>query len=304
MAHEKGRRLVAIVNPAAGHGRAQSRWRRAERLLGRHGVRAEVWHSRHQGHATELTREAIELGFTTILAVGGDGTINEVVNGFSLDGDLSQNVQLGIIPGGTGMDFLRNIGVGRGIEAAVRRILRGTERRIDVGICSDGPERSFVNFAETGIGAAVVARESRIQRSMPGRASFFFAALDAVRTQENIVASISVDGVAAYDGPLVSVVVANGRYVGGGMKIAPRARMDDGELDVLVLGDFTRSELLAQIWKIYPGVHLRHSKVAWLRGRRVDVDPLGPTRLDLDGELFGQGPYSFTILPRVLAVLT
>jgi YegS/Rv2252/BmrU family lipid kinase len=304
MARENSRRLVAIVNPAAGHGRAQTRWRRVERLLGQHSVRPEVWHSRHQGHATELTREAIELGFTTILAVGGDGTIHEVVNGFSLNGHLSQSVQLGIVPGGTGMDFVRNIGVGRGIEAAAQRILRGRPRRIDVGLWCNGPERSFVNFAETGIGAAVVAREAQIHRSMPGRASYFFAAMEAVRKQENMVASISVDGIPAYDGPLVSVVVANGRYVGGGMKIAPRARIDDGELDVLVLGDFTRGELLTQIWKIYPGVHLSHSKVAWLRGSRVDVDPLGPTRLDLDGELFGPGPYSFTILPRALAVLT
>jgi YegS/Rv2252/BmrU family lipid kinase len=304
MARENGRRLVAIVNPAAGHGRAQSRWRRLERLLRRHGVRPEVWHSRRRGHATELAREAIDLGFTTILAVGGDGTVHEVVNGLSLNSRLRHDVELGIVPGGTGMDFVRNLGVGPGLEAAARRILHGTARRIDVGVWSDRPDRSFVNFAETGIGAAVVAREAQIHRSMPGRASFFLAALAAVRKQENVVTRVSVDGIPAYDGPLVSVIVANGRYFGGGMKIAPRARIDDGELDVLVLGDFSRGELLTQVWKMYPGVHLGHSKVAWLRGSRIDVNPLEPTNLDLDGELFGRGPYSFGILPGALAVLT
>jgi diacylglycerol kinase (ATP) len=164
-------------------------------------------------------------------------------------------------------------------------------------------EHIFVNFAETGIGAAVVAREAQLVHTMPGRASFFFAALDAVRQQENMSARITVDGKDVYNGKLVSVVVANGRYFGGGMRIAPKASMDDGLFDVVVLGDFSRGQLLTHIWKIYPGVHLRHSKVAWTRGRRVEVEPLAPSHLDLDGELYEHGAHDFNILPSALRVL-
>lgn len=101
---------------------------------------------------------------------------------------------------------------------------------------------------------------------------------------------------------MVSVVIANGAYFGGGMKIAPAAVMDDGLADILVLGDLSRGELLTQLWQIYPGVHVHHAKVAWLRGRDVKVEVEGSTSLDLDGELFGGGPYHFALLPGLLPV--
>jgi YegS/Rv2252/BmrU family lipid kinase len=299
----EGRRVAAILNPVAGHGRAERRWRRAERDLIRHGVVPSTFRTSRQGEAASLARAVLEQGFDTVLAVGGDGTVHEVVNGLSSGGAIPPGVRLGVVPGGTGMDFARNAGLSRSPQAAVARVLRAQERRIDLGVAGPGARRLFVNFAETGIGAAVVARELQLHRSMPGRASFFVAALDAMRQQENIEAAISVDGVLVYDGPLVSVVVANGRYFGAGMKIAPRAEMDDGLMDVLVLGNFSRAELLAQIWKIYPGVHLGHAKVAWLRGRHVEVAPRAPTHLDLDGELFGPGPYTFSVLPGALPLL-
>jgi diacylglycerol kinase family enzyme len=106
-----------------------------------------------------------------------------------------------------------------------------------------------------------------------------------------------------YDGRLLSAIVANGRYFGGGMKIAPHASMVDALFDVLVLGDFSPGELLTQIWKIYPGVHVRHPKVAWLRGRSVEIVTSVDSRLDLDGELYGSGPYHFSVLPGALRLL-
>ena len=295
--------LAAIVNPAAGHGRANRRWRRVEAQLAERGIMVATICTAHRGHATDLTRQAIASGFRTILAVGGDGTVHEVVNGFRYNGTIHQDVRLGVIPAGTGMDFARNAGFGHSLGLSVDRVLRGTARRMDVGLSGAGGGRLFVNFAESGIGAAVVAREGRFHRRMPGRMSFFFAALEALRTQSNTPCQITVDGELAYSGPLVSVVVANGRSFGGGMRVAPQASMDDGMLDVVVLGDFSRGELVAQVWKIYPGVHLRHSKVAWVRGRAVEVTPLAPVQLDLDGELYDDAPSDFTVLPGALQLL-
>jgi diacylglycerol kinase family enzyme len=180
--------------------------------------------------------------------------------------------------------------------------LRDQERRVDVGIAGDRG-RVFVNFAEIGLGAAVVARERDMGPAWPGRASFLLAAVGAALDEDNVAVRITIDGEEVYQGPVVSVVVSNGRYFGGGMKIAPEARMDDGLFDVFVLGDFTRLELLSQIWKIYPGAHVGHRKVLWKRGTAVEIEPEAHARLDLDGELHGSGPVRLSMLPRALRVL-
>lgn len=166
-----------------------------------------------------------------------------------------------------------------------------------------GEQRAFVNFMETGLGAAVVAREARLSDVWPGRASFLVAAVGAAMTESNLPMRISADGTTLYQGPAVSVVVANGRFFGGGMKIAPPAQIDDGYLDVLVLGDFRRLELVRQIWKIYPGVHLTHNKVIHARARSVSIDAPDTALLDLDGELVGRPSGTIHLLPSSLRVL-
>jgi diacylglycerol kinase (ATP) len=235
--------------------------------------------------------------------VGGDGTFHEVVNGLAVDGGIRDDVLVGCLPAGTGMDFARNLPFPRRLGMVSDRIVRGFERRIDIGLARSEQSRFFVNSFETGLGAEVVARASLLSPRLPGRAAFLISAIGAALKESNLTATIALDGQKLYQGPLVSVVVANGRYFGGGMKIAPHAKMDDGELDVLVLGDFTRAEMISQIWKIYPGAHLNHHKVLWARGRLVEVYPESPTRLDLDGELGGRGPYTVSVLPQALRVI-
>lgn len=296
-------RAGAIVNPAAGNGRAQANWRTVEARLRTSGVEVPAWTTQGPGHGTVLARRAIAEGFRTLIAVGGDGTVHEVVNGFVADGRPRDDVRLGVVPSGTGMDFVRNLGLAAGLEAAVQRIAAGRERMVDVGVAS--PDNVlFVNFAETGLGAAVVAREARLPSGLPGRVSFLVAAIQAGLTEDTVPVRISVDGALLYEGMAVSAVTANGQYFGGGMKIAPGASMQDGYLDVLVLGDFTRFELVTQIWKLYPGVHVNLPKVRVARGKTVRIEPLEPARLDLDGELVDASqPYVLTVLPGALRLL-
>jgi diacylglycerol kinase (ATP) len=296
-------KIAAIVNPAAGGGRAARRWRRVERLLGRHDVSVRVLETREHNHATLLTRDAVRSGYRTILSVGGDGTLHEVVNGLMEHGQPRDDVRLGVIPAGTGMDFQRNMGIRFGLRRAVKGLLAGTERRIDIGIAHGDIPRAFINFAEVGLGAAVVAREARFGPAWPGRASFFVAAIEAAMKDDNIAAGISIDGVDLWRGAVTSVVVANGPYFGGGMRIAPPAIMDDGHLDTVVLADFSKLERLTQIWKIYPGVHMKHRKVLWQRASEVVVETDGPAYLDLDGELYTDRLFRFSILHRALRVL-
>ncbi|GAC1445533.1 MAG: diacylglycerol kinase family lipid kinase [Chloroflexota bacterium] len=243
------------------------------------------------------------MGAKTLIAVGGDGTVHEVVNGFKEGEEVRDDVRLGIVPAGTGMDFARNIGMSRGVATAVRHLIQGSERRIDVGMCQSDRIRVFVNFAETGLGASVVAREAAFGPGWPGRISYLMAAIAAAMSEENPWARVCVDGDRVYEGPLVSVVVANGRYFGGGMKIAPQASVCDGIFDILILGDFSKAELIGQVWKIYPGFHVAHRKVLSVRGSRVTILSSPGTRLDLDGELGSEGPYSFRVLPQALRVL-
>lgn len=277
-------------------------WRRVERELRAAGIGTRTAVTRRPGDAALLSRKALDEGRSTIAAVGGDGTVHEVVNGLFNGIGIDPRARLAIVPAGTGMDFARNIRAKRGVPAAVERIVRGQERRVDVGVVP-AAQRVFINFMETGLGAAVVAREARLSDSWPGRASFFVAALSAAVRENNMPVQVRVDGQSVYRGPAVSVVVANGRYFAGGMKIAPMARMDDGTLDVLILGDFRRLELASQIWKIYPGVHVRHDKVMHVRGASVEVETAGGALLDLDGELGGNGSCAVQILPRALRVL-
>lgn len=298
----EGKRVAAIVNPAAGRGRAAALWKRAAVQLDAHGFDHRSFVSTAPGHAEELTRAAVEEGIGTIVAVGGDGTIHEVVNGLFATSRTGQETSLALLPAGTGVDFARNLGVRRGVPAAVERILAGRVTNVDVGMVVDRA-RVFVNFAETGLGAAVVARERQFGPAWPGRASFLLAAVGAALDEDNILVRIAIDGAPVYDGPVVSVIAANGRYFGGGMKIAPGARMDDGLLDVFVLGNFSRLELVSQIWKIYPGVHVGHRKVLWKRGHTVEIAPAGQPPLDLDGELHPAGAVRLTILPGSLRVL-
>lgn len=295
--------LAAVVNPAAGSGRALHRWARVERILAARGIPCTVLYSNQPGDITQLTKRVIAGGHRTILSVGGDGTLHEVVNGLFEDGAIHQDVRVGLIPAGTAVDFARNTDLDGSLLAAVERITRGVERRVDLGVARGPEEKIFVNFAETGIGGAVVRRASEFAHRMPGRAAFLLASLLAIRSYSSVQTRVIVDGSLFYEGPMVSVVAANGPYFGGGMKIAPRASVTDGLLDIVVLGDFSRGELVANVWKIYPGSHLAHSRVLWVTGKSVSVESRDRTQLDLDGELYGEGPYSFEIVPGGLRLL-
>lgn len=182
--------IAAILNPAAGGGRVARRWSRVERLLRRRDVSVRVFDTREHNHATLLARYAARSGYRTILSVGGDGTLHDVVNGLMEHGHLREDVRIGVIPAGTRMDFQRNVGFRFGLQRAVRRLLAGTERRIDIGTAHGDVSRAFINFAEVGLGAAVVAREARFGPAWPGRASFFVAAIEAAIKDNNIVVGI------------------------------------------------------------------------------------------------------------------
>jgi diacylglycerol kinase (ATP) len=298
--------VFVVVNPAADNGRAAHVWRRARPLLLRAGVDLEETYTEGAGHATALASEAGRQGFSTVLFVGGDGTMNEVANGL-LALPATVRPDLAALPCGTGADLPRGLALERGAAAAVVRLRRRHPMAIDVaeasfqGLDRRPAQRFFVNIADAGLGGRVVERVNRRSKAVGGFASFLEAILATFWTYEKPELTVHVDGVPCHQGPAASVVVANGAYFAGGMRMAPQASFTDGFLDVVVLGDVTRRDLVLNLRRLYRGTHLNHPRVAAFRGRRVSIEGRAP--LEMDGEHPGWSPLEVAVRPGALRIL-
>jgi YegS/Rv2252/BmrU family lipid kinase len=308
-------RTVIVVNPQSQSGQLGRRWPDLSGRIRREIGSFEEVHTSGPGDATRLARRALEDGADRVVAIGGDGTINEVANGF-FDGDrpVNPDAALGILPFGTGGDFRKTIRMPRDIGRAARVLARGGTRRIDVGLLEytrrDGApaSRVFVNIASFGISGVVDRYVNASSKRLGGRVSFLVATARATVNYRNqrVRMVFDDDDASAVDLTVNTVAVANGRYFGGGMFIAPDAELDDGLFDVVALGDFTIKEMLLNSRRIYDGSHLSIDKVSFRRARKVRAEPLDGERveLDVDGETPGILPATFRILPRALLLVT
>jgi diacylglycerol kinase (ATP) len=265
------------------------------------GLRGDALLSERPGQLGELARRAVEEGATLVVAVGGDGTVNEVVQGLAGRG----NVELAVIPRGTGWDFARTYGIPRKLDDAVAVARDGTVRSIDLGRARyrawDGSEAEsyFANIASAGMSGAIAKRANETTKALGGKASYLWATLTVFARWRNDEVQVTVDG-EHRTGRMHDVVVANGRFFGGGMMICPRAEPDDGVFDVLLIGDLTKRDLLLTLPKTYRGRHLPHPKAELLRGTVVEVDAPEPLPVELDGEQPGTTPIRLEIVPEAL----
>jgi diacylglycerol kinase (ATP) len=249
----------------------------------------------------ELARRAADEGASLLVAVGGDGTVNEVVQGLAgRDG-----IELAVIPRGTGWDFVRTYGIPRRFDDAVEVARDGTARTIDLGRAHyrawDGEEAEsyFANIASAGMSGAIAKRANETSKALGGKVSYLWATLAVFARWRNDEVRVAVDG-ERRTGRMHDVIVANGRYLGGGMMICPEAEPDDGLFDVLLIGDLTKRDLMLTLPKTYRGTHLPHPKAELLRGARVEVDADEPLPVELDGEQPGTTPVSFEVVPQAL----
>ncbi|HEY3099288.1 MAG TPA: diacylglycerol kinase family protein [Methylomirabilota bacterium] len=288
-------RAVVVVNPAAGGGRTARIWRRLRDVMAA-TLPAEHAETRGPGDGERLAREAAASGAALVVAVGGDGTLNEVVNGVRSAG---VEVSVGAVLTGRGCDACRNFGVPRDPLAAVAALADGQDARFDLGRAEwmDGRRRWFAISAGAGFDAAV-ARRAQTWR-MRGTLPYLAAVLATVHRHRPVDAVLEMDGVAEPPTPITAVVAANGRWFGGGMKIAPQADPADGALDVVVLGALGRLELLRWLPTIYPGTHVRHPRVRVRRARRLRVSG-GALPTHLDGEPAAATPITLAIEPGAL----
>jgi diacylglycerol kinase (ATP) len=235
------------------------------------------------------------------VVVGGDGSVNEVVNGIA----EADDVELAVVPRGTGWDFARTFGIPRDLDAAVEIALAGDVRTIDLGLVTfrtwAGAEGRayFANVASAGISGAIAKRANEASKAFGGRISYYWSTLAVFAGWQTGEMRVSVDD-EIRGGRMIDAMVANGRYLGGGMMMCPDAEPDDGLFDVLLFGDVTKRDLLFTLPKTYRGKHLPHPRLELLRGRIVTVDADEPLPLELDGEQPGTTPARFEIVPRAL----
>jgi diacylglycerol kinase (ATP) len=298
-----------IVNPAAGSGQAERLWPALADRLRAAGLTFTPAVTCRPGDATWLARDAAASGATTIAVVGGDGTVNEVVNGLLAAGaDSAARTALAALPAGTGADFARSLGI-NSLDEAIAALLHGSARTIDLGHVAyrggtgDEQTRIFANVADCGLGP-IVSRQIASAPKRFGPAAYFYGALRAIAGYRPVEVGVGVDGHTAYTGLSQLIAVANGAYFGGGMHIAPKAASADGQFDVVILGDVSRAALTTDLLpRVYRGTHLRHPAVHFARGTSVTIETSAPLPLETDGEIVGTTPARFTLLPGALRVL-
>jgi diacylglycerol kinase (ATP) len=299
-----------LVNPASDNGVTGKRWPSLANRAAHLGLEGETLFSERPGHLIDLAERAARGGAGLVVAVGGDGTLNEVVNGLVRAGGATE---LATIPIGTGLDFVRTHRIPTRFDDAVRVAREGTPRSVDVGRVSyrtwDGSdaERYLANVGSVGMSAAVARRANGMSKVMGGRATFFYALVRVFLEWRNTVVTVELEGVDGGDserreGRMHDVVVANGQYHGGAMWLAPGAQPDDGLFDVLLIGDVTKLDFVPTAPKIYRGTHLSHPKVELVRARVAVVDAPERLPIELDGEQVGTTPARFEVVPAALRV--
>jgi diacylglycerol kinase (ATP) len=305
---------LVIVNPASAGGATGRAWPSLASEARRHFGAFAVAFTERGGEATEIAEREARGGRRFVIACGGDGTISEVANGILRAGS---EAELGVLPSGTGGDFRRTLDVPARAADAARSLREGKTRALDAGrvtfLNERGEEESrfFVNVASFGMGGEVIRRvKSReglpagAARLLGGKLSFAAAALQSALTFEKPSVRVSLEGGAESQLTVANFCVANARYFGGGMKIAPNAKLDDGLFDVVAVGDVSAATILTNSYRLYLGTHLGMSEVNHARARHLSARPASgdEVKLEVDGELVGRLPAEFEILPGALRV--
>jgi diacylglycerol kinase (ATP) len=296
--------LVLIANPMSGRGKVGRHLPEIERLLREEGMEHRIVVTSHPGHATEAARDALEQGERFVVAAGGDGTVNEVVNGMVADDrPVAEGAVLGVVAAGSGCDFIKTFELPGDTMQAAHRLKGDATVPIDVGKVTyaggDGSPvvRYFPNIAEAGLGGAVCRRVTTLPRRL-GPTQYFFGFWMVLPGFAPTRARIDADG-QTYDGRAVNIVVANCRFFGGGMQISPKSSPDDGFLDVLVMTG-PKLDSFTTLPKVYKGTHLPHRNIVELRGRRITVETDEPLPIEADGEPLGSTPATFEVVARPL----
>jgi YegS/Rv2252/BmrU family lipid kinase len=259
-------------------------------------LRGETILSEFPGHLADAAKGA---GDVLLVVVGGDGTLNEVVNGVA-----GTDAEIAVLPSGTGQDFGRTHGIPTRFDDAVRVALDGVSRTVDVGRVdmAGGGSRFFANVGSVGMSGAVARRANGMSKALGGKATFYYALTREFVGWRNTMVTVHLPDGEQRRGRMHDVIVANGRWHGGGMQLAPTADYEDGLFDVVLIGDVSKLDFVTTSPKLYSGRYLEHPKVELLRASAVEVTADEPLPIEVDGEPIGTIPARFEVVPKALRV--
>ncbi|MFQ5602666.1 MAG: diacylglycerol/lipid kinase family protein [bacterium] len=305
-------KINLIGNPTAGNHKLTKNWSDIEQQLDKLLIDSAMHLTTCRGDATVLTRRALHDGYDTIVVLGGDGTINEVVNGFFENGrQINSDACLGIISTGSGGDWIKTLNIPDNIEEAAACIVEHKLRRCDVGWLecqnAQGQTQSsyFINIADAGFGGTLATLANQSTKALGPFFAYLTGLLRTLAFYQNQRVRIQVDDTFEEELTVNSVVVANGQFFGGGMWIAPEAQIDDGLFEIAIVGDVNRAEVLANIYRIYNGTLAQHPKARYLKGKKITLQPAEESAIliEADGEQPGQLPATFEIVPKAINII-
>ncbi|MFC2161267.1 diacylglycerol/lipid kinase family protein [Acidobacteriota bacterium] len=300
-----------IINPESNQGRTKKKWNHIREALKFFIKEFKYEFTEKPLQASEISRAAIKDGTELIVGVGGDGTMNEIANGFFEDEKpINPKTALGIVPSGTGSDFCRSLNIPLGLKNALQVITQAPSNKIDIGRVkfknhsNSDEKRLFLNVSDFGIGGEVIHRMN--QEKLKKKASSYFRCLiTTFMSYKHKNLRINIDN---EDIPLQEYMIgaiSNGRIFGKGMKIAPEASLNDGLFDLVLVKGMKKFEFFRNVYKIYTGTHLSHPKISHIRGSQIDVTPADSKEtvlIEVDGEQVGSLPAKFEIIPASLFV--
>jgi YegS/Rv2252/BmrU family lipid kinase len=299
----------AIVNPNAGNGKGRKDWDRISDILDKNDIRFNVKTTQRKGHATEFARELIAGGYRKIISIGGDGTLNEIINGiFTQDHCPATEIILSLIPVGTGNDWGRMFGIPLIYEGAVQVIKEGKHMLHDIGVIDyfNGEEKAktyFINIAGLGFEAVVVKKTNKQKdNGMSNKAIYFYNLLSSLISHRNTPVDITIDG-STSRAKIFSINVGNGRYCGGGMRQTPDALPDDGLFDITVIREMGKIEIIRSLQLLYDGTIMSHPKVDGYRSNNLKVTSDSLLYIEADGESLGHTPVEFSIIPSAVNII-
>ncbi|OGO77561.1 MAG: hypothetical protein A2Y23_15705 [Clostridiales bacterium GWB2_37_7] len=303
-------KVFFVVNPVSAGKKTVKEWPFFEKQLKDKGYRFDWAFTEYPEHATLITREVLKSGYDLVVSVGGDGTMNEVVNGFfENDSLINEAAKLAVFSRGTGCDFIKSFGIKKGFDDFITIFDRNQIQELDVGKVSfvhasgQAVSKLFLNISDVGLGGETTRRVNKTKKHLKGLLAFFIGAMLTIFKYRNKKICLEIDGEVVRHERMNSVIVANAKYFGGGMYISPNSEPYDGFLDIIVIGNFTTFELIRDFHLIYKGEHLTHPKVYHYKGKKVKITSEPVALLELDGEQPGTTPAEFEIMTQSIKVL-
>ncbi|MCX7973333.1 MAG: diacylglycerol kinase family lipid kinase [Candidatus Aminicenantes bacterium] len=299
-----------IVNPASDQGRTRGRWREIKEALKTFIREFHYEFTEKPLQAIDLTRQAIKNGTELVIGVGGDGTLNEIANGFFEENKIiNPETELAIVPSGTGCDFMRSLNLPTSLKKALQILSKAVPRRVDVGrvtyLNQEGKkeQRFFLNVADFGVGGEVVHEVNR-KRLERKASSYFRTLITTMISYRPKRIKLKINDLELPENDYLIGAVANGRIFGKGMKIAPTAEIDDGLFDLILIRGMKFFEFLKNSWKIFTGSHLSHPKTSLWKACWLEAQPIQKEKviLEIDGEEVGYLPATFEIIPAQLLI--